>query len=59
MTTFWTCFWNDDRGQDLIEYTLMLAFIALATAALYTSAGNSINVIWSNANTQLSTAATS
>jgi Flp pilus assembly pilin Flp len=59
MTTSWTRFWNDDGGQDLIEYTLMLAFIALATAALYTSAGSSINVIWSNTNSQLGTAASS
>jgi hypothetical protein len=35
MTTFWAQFWSDDRGQDLIEYTLMLAFVALASAALF------------------------
>ncbi|MGA2131174.1 MAG: Flp family type IVb pilin [Bryobacteraceae bacterium] len=57
--TFWFHFWTDDQAQDLIEYTLMLAFIALATAALYTGAGGSINTIWSNANSQLSTAANS
>jgi len=57
MTTFCSNFWNDDRGQDLIEYSLMLAFIALATAALYTSAGTSVNVIWSKTNSQLSSAA--
>ena len=56
MTTFWTKFWSDDRGQDLIEYTLMLAFVALASAALFSSAGGSINTIWSNTNSQLSTA---
>jgi len=49
--------WNDESGQDLIEYTLMLAFIALASAALYTSAGASINTIWSNTNSELNTAA--
>jgi Flp pilus assembly pilin Flp len=26
--------WNDDRGQDLIEYTLLLAFVALACSRL-------------------------
>jgi len=56
VTTFWTKFWSDDRGQDLIEYTLMLAFVALASAALFSSAGGSINTIWSNTNSQLSTA---
>ena len=28
-------FRNDERGQDLIEYTLLMAFIALAAAALF------------------------
>lgn len=57
MTTFWTNFWSDDRGQDLIEYALMLAFVALASAALFSTAGGSVNTIWSDANSQLSTAA--
>ena len=52
-------FLNDDQGQDLIEYTLLLAFVALASAALFISAGGSVNTIWSIANSQLSTAATS
>jgi Flp pilus assembly pilin Flp len=57
MTTFWTQFWSDDRGQDLIEYTLMLAFVALASPALFASAGGSINAIWSSTDSQLSSAA--
>ena len=28
-------FWNDEQGQDLIEYTLLMAFVALASAALF------------------------
>jgi Flp pilus assembly pilin Flp len=57
MTTLWTRFWSDERGQDLIEYTLMLAFVALASAALFAGAGHSINAIWSKADSQLSAAA--
>jgi len=57
MTTFLTQLWSDDRGQDLIEYTLMLAFVALASAALFSSAGGSINTIWSTTDSQLSSAA--
>jgi Flp pilus assembly pilin Flp len=57
VTPFWTRFWADDGGQDLIEYTLMLAFVALASAALFVGAGHSINTIWSKAGAQLSTAA--
>jgi Flp pilus assembly pilin Flp len=49
-------FMNDEQGQDLIEYTLLLAFVALASAALFTSAGSSINGIWSRANSSLTAA---
>jgi Flp pilus assembly pilin Flp len=40
-------FWKDEQGQDLIEYTLLMAFVALASAALFLGAGNSIKGIWS------------
>jgi len=49
-------FWREESGQDLIEYTLLLAFVALASASLFLSAGNSVSGIWGNASTQLSTA---
>ncbi len=52
-------FWNDDQGQDLIEYTLLMAFVALASAALFIGAGGSIRTIWGITNTQLANAATS
>jgi Flp pilus assembly pilin Flp len=57
MKTLFALLWRDEQGQDLIEYTLMLAFVALASAALFSSAGTSINQIWSKTNSQLSTAA--
>jgi Flp pilus assembly pilin Flp len=50
-------FWQDEQGQDLIEYTLLMAFVALASAALFISSGASINSIWSDSNSELSTAA--
>ena len=50
-------FLSDDQGQDLIEYTLLLAFVALASAALFINAGGSIANIWNIANTQLTSAA--
>jgi Flp pilus assembly pilin Flp len=43
---------RDEKGQDLIEYTLLLAFVALASAALFISAGGSVNTTWSVANPQ-------
>jgi Flp pilus assembly pilin Flp len=51
-------FWNDEQGQDLIEYTLLMAFVALASAALFLGAGGSIKAIWTTSNNQLSSAAT-
>jgi len=52
-------FIRDDQGQDLVEYTLLLAFVALASAALFISAGGSINTIWKITNNTLSSAAVS
>ena len=46
-------FCQDESGQDLIEYTLLMAFVALASASLYLSAGNSIQGIWSQTSSQL------
>jgi Flp pilus assembly pilin Flp len=59
MTTFLNGFLNDDQGQDLIEYTLLMAFVALASAALFIGAGSSIKGIWGATNTQLTAANTS
>jgi Flp pilus assembly pilin Flp len=51
--------WQDEQGQDLIEYTLLMAFVALASAALFIGAGGSIKGIWSVTNSQLAAASTS
>ena len=48
--------WKDEQGQDLIEYTLLIAFVALASAALFLGAGGSIKGIWTTTNTQLAAA---
>lgn len=50
-------FLKEEQGQDLIEYTLLMAFIALASAAVFLNAGGSISSIWSVASTQLANAA--
>jgi len=54
--TFLRGFWNDEQGQDLIEYTLLMAFVALASAALFLGAGHSITGIWVTTNNQLAQA---
>jgi Flp pilus assembly pilin Flp len=55
--TFWRTFWKQDQGQDLIEYTLLMAFVALASAALFMGAGASVKSIWTKSNTTLTNAA--
>lgn len=43
-------FVRDEQGQDLIEYTLLLAFVCLASAALFIGAGGTLAGIWSTTN---------
>jgi Flp pilus assembly pilin Flp len=52
-------FLNDEQGQDLIEYTLLLAFVALTSASLFIGAGRSVSGIWSVGNSRLVAANTS
>ena len=52
-------FMREETGQDLVEYTLLLAFVCLASAALFINAGGSIKSIWTVASTSLQTASTS
>ncbi len=49
-------FLKDEQGQDLIEYTLLVAFICLASAAIFVDTGGSMSGIWGVASTQLSSA---
>jgi Flp pilus assembly pilin Flp len=57
MRSFIQRFWKDESGQDLIEYTLLMAFVALASASLFVSTGSSVSGIWGVASNQLSNAA--
>src|SRR5258708_4668031 len=56
--TFLKSFLKEEEGQDLIEYTLLMAFVALASAALFIGAGGSVKGIWSTTNSQLTAANT-
>ena len=58
MKSMFTGFLKDEQGQDLIEYTLLMAFVALASAALFIGAGGSVKGIWTASSTQLSAANT-
>ena len=57
MKNFIMNFRDEESGQDLIEYTLLMAFIALASAAIFVNAGGSISGIWQSGSTQLASAA--
>jgi len=46
----------DETGQDLIEYSLLLAFIALAGAATFIGMGSTTSGIWSIVNSRLAAA---
>jgi len=50
-------FWNGEEGQDMVEYSLLLAFIALAAVGLLSGIKTSISTIWTSISTNLSTAA--
>lgn len=43
-------FVREEEGQDLVEYTLLLAFVCLASAALFIGAGKSMASIWTDTN---------
>jgi Flp pilus assembly pilin Flp len=53
MNQFLSRFWRDEDGQDLIEYTLLITFIAIATAAVVGQGQNSIRAIWGTSNSNL------
>ena len=49
-------FWNDDQGQDLIEYSLLMAFVAIAVVGLFMGAGKDVKGVWATGNNQLAQA---
>ena len=49
---------QDESGQDLIEYALIAALIALAAVAGMQSVGKGIKAAFDNVNTNLTTAFT-
>jgi len=53
----WRQLWRDEDGQDLTEYALLLALVVLTTAAIILAPMPAVNQIWSQSNSELSTAA--
>jgi Flp pilus assembly pilin Flp len=59
MWTYLRALWLDEGGQDLTEYTLLVAFFALATFAIVTGGFPGINGIWHGMGSHLTSANTS
>jgi pilus assembly protein Flp/PilA len=57
MRNLFARFIKEEEGQDLIEYALLAAFIAVVAAGAILSIGTKVNTIFTNVNTQLGTAA--
>jgi Flp pilus assembly pilin Flp len=50
-------FLREEDGQDLVEYSLLLGFVCLASAALFISLGQGIGSVFSIANIKIASAA--
>ena len=51
-------FWRNEEGQDLVEYALLLAFIALSAVALLSGVRGTTRGLWSTINSTLASAST-
>lgn len=52
-------FIRDRVAQDLIEYTLLLAFVALGVIGLFSQTGNTLSGLWTSANSTIALGAVS
>ena len=46
MKTFWTRFWKETEGQDLVEYALIVAAIALGMIAAVRGITTALNSLY-------------
>lgn len=51
-------FCSEQDGQDIIEYSLLLLFIAIACLSFVGNGRNAVNSIWTSANSRITTAST-
>jgi Flp pilus assembly pilin Flp len=57
MKNLFARFVREDEGQDIIEYSLLAAFISISGYVILTNIGSQVNTIYSNVNTVTSNAA--
>ena len=53
MKTFLKRFCSEEEGQDMVEYALLLAFVALAGISVLSTVKTNISTIWSSINSSL------
>jgi Flp pilus assembly pilin Flp len=53
ITTSIKAFLRDDSGQDLVEYALVLVFLALAAIAVLPTLGKAVNNVFSQSSSSL------
>ena len=51
-------FWREESGQDIVEYSLLITFIAIATMWVIAGSRPAVNGIWTGANTTITNAST-
>jgi len=57
MKNFFKALWQEEDGQDVVEYALVLGFIALVAVGGMTTAGTDVNALWTAINGKLTAAA--
>lgn len=50
--------WREDSGQDLIEYALLVSFMALTVVMFFLGAGKEVKGAWTTSNSRLTAANT-
>ena len=48
--------WSEELGQDLIEYTLIITFVVIVTAGVFSIGGNSVAGITNTSTSQINAA---
>jgi pilus assembly protein Flp/PilA len=56
--TYFKNFIHDEEGQDLVEYALLLGFVALAITGLLTTLGTDIGAFYTASDNKVKAAAT-
>jgi Flp pilus assembly pilin Flp len=58
MKSFWTRFWRETDGQDLVEYALIVAAIALGMIAAVKGVTTALNSLYQSISVALGTVGT-